>query len=561
MNKKNDKKMDKIILMLILLIVIVLVFVLLKNRFNDSAKLELVNGADIVLYENDPFIDPGYKIVNNKNDSSGYYINKEENVVTNKVGKYYVKYLLYNKNGKLLDEKIRNVIVLEDAISHVKMTLKGAEDEYFFINDYFDNGITVYKDNNDITNQVKIENNVIPSQVGDYEVKYQITIDGKTKETIRKVHIVDLDIRENIDIQNFSINLIINNSAYDYTLLPNGKSDPLNNINYSYQDIKEYDFDIYLKSGSHKKYTVNIQKMDSVGPVGTCTIYYSNTTTQIVMDASDSSGIKKYSFNGMDFNNNIQDLNGIITNVSVKAYDNFDNATDIKCQAKFKREFKNVTPSKKYIVCGQDLTKANSDLDALMQSYGYKTRDAVAAAALYLAGFDVNIGYQWAGKYTQKGFDSNWGCKKSVTRSSSGRLVCSNVISESSDTCQAGLDCTGYTSWAFAQAGFSKDILRTSSQSTGMWGEFNAKKHKYSFRNNQDKVNLIKPGDIVHIQHETTGHVGIVIGISDTEIQVANEHAGIRISNIRKTDGKSTNGDEDFESFVLFDDFFQMYGN
>ena len=75
--------------------------------------------------------------------------------------------------------------------------------------------------------------------------------------------------------------------------------------------------------------------------------------------------------------------------------------------------------------------------------------------------------------------------------------------------------------------------------------------------NNQDKVNEIKIGDIVH----SDGHVGIVEGVSNTELKVLNEREGIRVSFISKTNGKSRNGDKNFDNFVLFDDFFKMYGN
>ena len=74
---------------------------------------------------------------------------------------------------------------------------------------------------------------------------------------------------------------------------------------------------------------------------------------------------------------------------------------------------------------------------------------------------------------------------------------------------------------------------------------------------NQDKVDLIKPGDLVH----TEGHVGMVIGTSDTMLKVANMREGVKISYIKKSNGQSTNNDKSFDSFVLFDEFFAMYGN
>lgn len=167
-----------------------------------------------------------------------------------------------------------------------------------------------------------------------------------------------------------------------------------------------------------------------------------------------------------------------------------------------------------------------------------------------MAEFPYKVAYSWGGKSKTLGINNAWGCKREVTKE-----TCTQKTGDME--CIYGLDCTGYTSWAFAQAGFDPSILRTSSQSTGMWGNFDASDHKYSFRGNQDKVSLIKPGDIVH----TEGHVGIVIGTNATQLKVANMREGIRISYINKSNGSSTNNDRSFDNFVLFDDFFAMYGN
>ena len=205
--------------------------------------------------------------------------------------------------------------------------------------------------------------------------------------------------------------------------------------------------------------------------------------------------------------------------------------------------------------CNSDVNIANRELEDLINSYGIRTRSAVAAAALYLTNYQNNVVYQWGGKYLHKGLNPKWGCD-SHTMEHNGRLVCTTVTG--TDTCAAGLDCTGFTSWAFFQAGFDKEIIRQSSQSTGSWGNFNASKHKYAFSSaNLALANQIKPGDLVWRE----GHVGMVIGVDADTIQIANEIGPIIVQINKKSNGSCISGQAGFTHFVLFDDFYNMYGS
>ena len=549
---------NRIRIMLILgliILVIIAIFIYTKNDEKENPTIELIGLKELTLHQHDQYLEPGYQIINT-NNSNKYHVIVTGNVDTTIANTYHLTYSLYNSKSELINETYRIVIVLNE--DNIDLQLNGESEETFFIDDYTDHGAMAYINGQDITNEVIAQNNVDASKVGTYEVKYKITHNNQNKEITRKVNIVDYDIQLNL-IDKSTLNITINCKDYYYTLLPDKTKSYTYSINYPFVKNNNYEFDIYLKSGSHKKYLADLSKFDFDGPTGSCTIYHNNGKTVINMNTKDTSKIKKYVFNGIQFHTNTITVGGLLTGITVRAYDEQDNYTDFKCSSQYGTVFRTfnlnnngyIEGKKGFISCNSNVTAANNELNKLIQSYGLKTRGAVAMAGVYLADYEYKIPYFWAGKYVKKGLNPSWGCR---SRTSDGNK-CSKSLGN--DYCELGLDCTGFTSWAFAQAGFDYSIIRQDKQSEGMWGNFNALKHRYAFNSsNRGMANLIKPGDIVH----KPNHVGLVIGVSDELVQVAEMTGPIVIDVIRKSDGKSTNGRSNFEDFVLFDDFYKMYG-
>lgn len=545
MKKKN-------IILIIILVIILLIggmFFVARNDY-DSPYLSLNGASHITIFEGEAYQDLGYKLYKDEKDNNTYQIDVVGNVDVNVVGNYTVKYQLKDKNSKVIYEIYRTINVIAHPISFLDLTLNG--DEFICLlleEEYKELGATATRGNININNEIQTIGVVDTSNVGTYNIEYVVNIDNKTKSVNRTVNVIE--VKANIDSNNLKINLTINSDNYAYITLPDNTTSTLKTVSYSYNTIGDYKFIIYMKDGSKKEYVINIKTIDTTKPTGTCTATITNGTTNILINANDASGINRYVYNNQTYYTNNFTINKILSSANIRVYDNANNYQDIVCSIKrvFNNNMNNINLSNVLTSCNSDWSSYNNELDKLMKEYGYKTRDAVAAAALYLAEHDYKVAYSWGGKYLYKGLNPKWGCTVSVTKD-----VCTK--SYGNMKCMLGLDCTGYTSWAFVQAGFDKSILRTHSQSTGNWGNFNAKSHRYSFLGNQDKVHLIKPGDIVH----TEGHVGIVIGTSDTMLKVANMHEGIKISYINKSNGKSTNGDKSFDNFVLFDDFFKMYG-
>ncbi len=546
----------KYLYVIIGIVVLLLAYFLFFN--GDDTTIILQDNNEIVIDEGMEYIEPGYFISNKENDVIGYYVKEENNIDINTPGEYTVDYYLYNSNDKLVKKITRKVIVQELNINEISIKLNGDATEYYFKGTYKDNGATAKKQDKDISNMIKVISNVKDNIVGEYEVIYQIGNENKKVEKKRKVFITNLDVKENNIPANKQINFEINNEGYDYTILPNNSKEKSKIISYSYNTKGIYKFEIYLKSGSKEEYSVNIETIDTNGPVGNCIATMNDNSFEVNVTATDESGIKKYQYNNEDYTTNIFNVSNKNSKIVVKVYDNNDNATELTCKNVYGSGIKTTLTSKNKngnFSCNSNVNEANAELESIINSYGERTRSAVAAAALFLTNYKYNIVYQWGGKYMKKGLNPEWGCSKHTTEHN-GRLVCTTTTGP--DTCAAGLDCTGFTSWAFFQAGFDKSIIRGSSQSTGSWGNFNASKHKYAFSNaNLELANQIKPGDLVWRE----GHVGIVIGVDEKTIQIANEIGPIIVQINNKSNGACISGQAGFTHFVLFDEFYNMYGS
>lgn len=514
------------------------------------------NGSMFIVTNNLGFVDPGYSLFNNN-----YHVDVF-NYVKSTPGFYKVYYLVKD-NKDIIKEQYVRYVLNNDTQENISFELKG--DDYVYINkniDYTELGYTI-SDNygSDLLNEVLVTNNVNKNVPGEYEIIYRY----KDYKLTRKVRVVDLEYSisgYNSQVSQVApIDLIISISGndYDYTITPSNEKNANRTIKFSVSENKVYNFKIYDKYGNATEVSIPINNLvhDNVGPTGTCTGKVLLGRTILELNIKDDSGVNKYLYNNVEFKENKYTINKEEKNVVIKAYDNYNNISNITCDIKVlvSNNMDEVHVSNTFLKQPRDWTKENKELEDLINEVGPKTRDAVVAAAVYLAELDYNIPYTWGGKYTKIGLDPNWGTIVEVVKQ-----TCS--VKEGDMRCRAGLDCTGYTSWAYAQAGFPSSIIKTSYQTEGTWGNFEVGKNYYSFKNNQNMVSLIKPGDIVHTKYEDgRHHVGIVLGTSDSMLKVANMRDGVRISYIRTSDGKSINGDKDFYNFALFDGFFEMYGN
>ena len=130
-------------------------------------------------------------------------------------------------------------------------------------------------------------------------------------------------------------------------------------------------------------------------------------------------------------------------------------------------------------------------LDA--NSYTSPEQRTVVESAVSLVG---RVSYFWGGKYDDLGEDPDWGKPRTVT--SEGSPSTGTVI-------PWGLDCSGYVTWAFIQAGYTASEI-----GHGTWNQW--------FASEEIALEDVVPGDLVFVSPypgSSGNHVGIVIGYAD----------------------------------------------
>ena len=537
------------IVAVIILAIIIIMFFLFKEE--KVPQILLIGNQIDTVYQNEVYNDPGYNAVYSDGSKYQGYVNVSNNINVNVQGTYKIFYTILD-NNKVIASNERTVIVVENPLDDVKITLNGNPVEYVLKGEtYQEKGAKAFNKGVNITNSIIIDSAVDSSKSGQYNVDYKVILNGKEKKATRIVKVIDLIINHAIDRENKLIKLDVYSDVFEYILLPDGQKKELKNTYYKIEKNDTYKFLVYATDDLYKEYIVNVEGIIEEKPTASCQIIVDGSSTEFKI-TNPSDNIIKYQYNGTEFSSTDYKLNYEGNSNILRIYASETNYSDITCTKKriFNNNMNDITMSRTLTPCNNNWTSENNKLATMIKEVGIKTRSAVALAAEYLAKFDYKVAYSWGGKSLSTGINPRWGCEARVTKE-----ICTEKTGDMK--CIYGMDCTGYTSWAFFQAGFSKDVLRTSSQSEGMWGEFSAHKHKYSFRGNQDKIKDIKPGDIVW----TEGHVGIVLGTSEDRLKVANMHEGIQISYIKTSSGYSTNGDKNFTHFVLFDDFFEMYGS
>ena len=483
----DSSKLNKVVIGLVCLIVFLFIIILTNKSETiepDTAKIELLGSEKVVVDQYETYIEYGYKIINKK--YSGYHVDVVGSVTTDIVGTYYINYKLYSSDGELLSTATREVYVLEDDLSTTTIDLVGDPIEYYFVGDFVEHGVVAKRNGIDVTNTVQVESNINSNSAGNYKIEYFIASGKFKKKVSRDVRIVDLKVSKKINKNERSINLTINTRGIDHVVLPNGKETYSEKIIYKYDlnSLKDnYDFDVYLRTGSHRVYTVSLDELGAVTLSGTCKLSYTNNKTKISMRMDDISLVKKFTVNGKEFTGVTTTISGYKSSVTVKAYNYLNKVTSITCVGTPPTPTPTATATPKPTLdtgikniyghssgnfpCGYNITNDNIDLDNAVKQQGYRTRGGVMAAGLFLSNYKYNITYLWAGKYFQKGLNPRWGCGASYTN---------------------GLDCTGFVKWAFIQGGFDSNIIPRSAMEQAHWGDFNARNYLFAF--NSENLNI-----------------------------------------------------------------------
>lgn len=208
------------------------------------------------------------------------------------------------------------------------------------------------------------------------------------------------------------------------------------------------------------------------------------------------------------------------------------------------------------ITCGSG-SNYNQGLYNYVRAAGYKTREGVVAAALYLSShIDVHIPYFWSGGHFHNyngyhdsgenfmGVSDKWGC--SVKMAFGGTESQKNGVAY-----PFGMDCSGFITWAIYNGGYytgdknQQLIISTSALSSSIGG---VNVTNSTLENSKGKV---KPGDILYKK----GHVGLVVKVEDNQLIVAEERGykyGLVITEIKYSSTR-------FSHAIFMDNFYKNY--
>lgn len=328
------KKIYIIIGFSLLIISLIIFNKIYVNNYNFS-----LNGKEyLVINVGDEWNDPLYTIDNNKN------IDIDNNLDINKEGTYKITYSL--RIGIFKKELVRQIkVVNKDKKADLSLNILG-DNPYYLMNgnNYQEYGYDSFdKFDGNLTNKVLIENNIDTNKDGIYEIKYKSSnSNGITKTVTRKVIVYSLKYESKLKTEEYTVNndiiLNINDTNYNYTILPNGDNTNEREIIYQVNENKEYIFKIYDNNNAYKEYKVNVKNIDNVLPTGTCNITLYDDNSIIKVDAKDNVGIKGYKYNygnnktELNENNEFK-INTLDTKVSIDIYDIAGNINNIKCNS------------------------------------------------------------------------------------------------------------------------------------------------------------------------------------------------------------------------------------
>lgn len=199
------QKEDKVIFIIKVIIVILSIITigLIAYEFyieRKTTKFELIGKSKIVLEYGEEYKEQGFKAYV-KNENKSHRVVMKSNVNEKRVGNYEVRYNLRIKHLNFNRTLIRKVIIRDTKKPEIK--IDSEREITLYLGDEFNIPEYTATDNvdGDITKNVKVEDNINLSEVGNYEIKYSVK-DSSNNETIEKIIIHVEEKRKNayIDI-------------------------------------------------------------------------------------------------------------------------------------------------------------------------------------------------------------------------------------------------------------------------------------------------------------------------------------------------------------------------
>jgi len=170
---------------------------IIRNVIIEKVNIPVINlkgNASIILSLGESYVEPGFSATDEKDGDITDKVIVTNSVNINKEGTYEVKYRVSNSDNETV-EVVRKVIVKK--LSIPKITLKGSNTITLkYKEKYIEPGFSAYDEKDgDITNKVKVSNNININKAGKYQVIYTVSnSDNQVVEVKREVVVENLSI-------------------------------------------------------------------------------------------------------------------------------------------------------------------------------------------------------------------------------------------------------------------------------------------------------------------------------------------------------------------------------
>ena len=330
------KYKDYFVIGFILLIILVVGIIMIID-YNVTNYLYLNGEDNITIYQGTDYIEPGYVAYNSKKVDLSKQVRVVSTLNNNKVGIYEITYSINDVVKK------RRITVVDRPQEYIYIYLKPVKNNIDVYlkkgDDYIEPGYQVFSNTGKtLTNEVKITGSVDTSKVGNYKLVYSVVdSSGVTVSVSRTVIVMDADVSLSLNNDNYTngdvnIEILVVDNYFDYIILPNGNKVTDSSYSYKVSNNGVYKFMVYSKKGLMKEASIEVKNIDRKAPTGSCEARINSNSSVITINAKDVSGIKKYSYNGKDYNSNMIKLSFRVDNASVTIYDNAGNSSVVNCK-------------------------------------------------------------------------------------------------------------------------------------------------------------------------------------------------------------------------------------
>lgn len=186
----------------------------------------------------------------------------------------------------------------------------------------------------------------------------------------------------------------------------------------------------------------------------------------------------------------------------------------------------------------ETITLTVDEIDSILNGLPDGLADARKSVVLKAYSLVGHVSYYWGGKSTSQGWDERWG---------NPAYVSADGFEDEYVLRTYGLDCSGYVSWVFCNAGAMDEIGAIGNGSSNQW----AKSSDVS-----DAEAL--PGDLAFFAapgERPINHVGIVVGKND-DGQMMVAHCSSNSNNVVVTEADKTGFTRTRRPYIFQDDTF-----